>query len=89
MSLVFSNARQPGEAFANYRKRLRQLQRGVELYQRSGQQAVLAKSGERYTPGPHQTHKPHDVVEKVLDKRTGELVNLIVRHPGTLIKVKA
>jgi len=89
MSISLSNARQPGENFKRYRLRLRQLQRGIKLYLRIGQPAVFAKSGERYAPGPHPTHKPHDVHEAALDKRTGDLLDLVVRHPGTLIKVKA
>jgi len=83
-----SNKRQLDESFEEYRLRLRLAKYALKKYS-MGRRAPIAKDGSRYTPGPHPSHKPHDVIEKALDKLTGEMVDLIVTHPGTLIKVKA
>ena len=84
----FSNKRQPNESFEEYRLRLRLIKHALKKYS-VGRRAPVAKTGERYMSGPHPSHKPHEKVEQAIDKRTGELVDLVVTHPGTLIKVKA
>jgi len=88
MKISFSNARQPGESFDGYRARLKRLQRGVKRYLQRGNRAVVARDGSRYQPGPHPSHKPKEIREQAIDKATGNLVDLVVTHPGTLMKVK-
>ena len=96
------NERAIGESFSGYRTRLRVNAKAVEMYLRAGvpatpRQKWHAKTGGpkvrcAYTPGPHKTHKPHDVktTAVVLNPHgVPELREFTVRHPGTLYRVPA
>lgn len=96
------NERAAGESFNDYRTRLRVNAKAVEMYLRAG---VLATPRREmrivphcpkvpcvYKPGPHKTHKPHDVVATAMilnSHGVPELREFTVRHPGTLYRVPA
>jgi len=85
------NERAIGESFKDYRTRLRVNAKAVEMYLRAGVPAT-PRRGKYYQPGPHKTHKPHDVkaAAMVLNPHgVPELRRFTVRHPGTLYRVPA
>lgn len=96
------NERAIGESFNGYRTRLRVNAKAVEMYLRAGVPATprklmrIAPHSKKlpcvYKPGPHKTHKPHDVkaTAMVMNARgVPEMREFTVRHPGTLYRVTA
>jgi hypothetical protein len=80
------NERAIGESFNGYRTRLRVNAKAVEMYLRAGNVAT------GYQPGPHKTHKPHDVTTTAMTLNASgvpEMREFTVRHPGTLYRVPA
>jgi len=90
------NERAIGESFNDYRTRLRVNAKAVEMYLRAGAPAT-PRCGRRrgtkphvYKPGPHKTHKPHDVTATAMAlnaRGVPEMREFTVRHPGTLYRV--
>lgn len=94
-------ARLPGEAFQDYKTRQRLVHRAIKWTLRYGQPATharmprvrqwtLSPSPMKYAPGPHKSHKPHEVTaEGFILSPLGVPTPYAFRvlHPGTLVKV--
>ena len=80
MSIV--NHRQAGESFLAYRDRRRFVNKVIKS-------ALLGRYATGYVPGPHPSHKPHEVkIEGMTlsDKGVPTPHTWRVLHPGTLIR---
>lgn len=92
------NHRQAGESAVAYRHRRREVNKLIDAYLKQGVPATHSRKLDfnhkpfAYVPGPHRTHKPHEVA------RTGTVLGpagvprehvFKVTHPGTLVKVIA
>ena len=98
---VISNHRLPGENAVEFRDRRRQWNKVLKMYLQRGKPAVESRRRALvlgavmvYVPGPHPSHKPHEVVVRVDVNPWTDAFGLVhsqreftVIHPGTLICV--
>lgn len=101
---ILLNHRQAGESATSYRHRRREVAKLVEQALK-GKPATesnvkyvtnpdpdkgrITVAPRKYIPGPHKTHKPHDISADVMvlsQHGVPETKKFTVRHPGTLVK---
>ena len=100
MNALISGVRWSDESQVEFRGRLRRLTTALKHYIRYGQPAnasrdkshyrkgnYVAEPAQKYVPGPHRKHKPHEVKQEAVLKN-GKLHTFVVMHPGTLVKEK-
>jgi hypothetical protein len=83
----------PGESDNSYWNRRRIANKLLKVYARFGRPATQSRKGERYVPGPHKSHKPHEVTQNVnvvpwtdAYGKVHDTREFKVMHPGTLVK---
>ena len=100
-------ARLPGETFPQYKTRQRLVHKAIKHTLRYGRPATharlpkvrqwtLSPSPMAYIPGPHKSHKPHEVTQRVDVAPWVDIYGIehtqyefTVMHPGTLVKCPA
>ena len=99
---VLVSHRLPGESAVQFRERRRHFNRVLKLYQQYGKPATHSRDkshglepARRYVPGPHPSHRPHEVVVRIDVTPWTDAFGLVhsqreftVIHPGTLVKLR-
>ena len=87
------NHRLIGESYKRFRTRRRNANAVIKRYLRAGVPATPKDLMKEYVVGPHKSHKPHEVTERVDVTPWTDAFGIAhsqreftVTHPGTLVK---